>query len=113
MRFRNWWIRWAGIAALVAALALVASACGSSSKEGASTEATTGGTTQTTGGKTAQRKFANFRIVYDTGLDFADPALSYTTQGWGLMWNVYLTLLGYRHINGPQGATIVPLLAEK
>ena len=28
------------------------------------------------------------------------------------MWNVYLSLLGYKHVNGPDGATIVPALAE-
>ena len=28
------------------------------------------------------------------------------------MWNVYLPLLGYKHVNGPDGATIVPYLAE-
>src|SRR5262245_61293127 len=103
MKVRNWWIRWAGLAVLVAGLGVLAAGCGSS-KESSSTPETTGATTtQPTGSPGAQRRFANFRIVYDTGLDFADPGLSYTTQGWGLMWNVYLTLLGYRHINGPQG----------
>jgi len=28
------------------------------------------------------------------------------------MWNVYLPLLGYKHANGPEGATIVPYLAQ-
>jgi peptide/nickel transport system substrate-binding protein len=28
------------------------------------------------------------------------------------MWNVYLPLLGYKHVNGPDGATIVPYLAQ-
>jgi peptide/nickel transport system substrate-binding protein len=28
------------------------------------------------------------------------------------MWNVYLPLLGYKHVNGPDGATIVPYLAK-
>ena len=28
------------------------------------------------------------------------------------MWNVYLSLLGYKHVNGPDGATIVPALAQ-
>ena len=27
------------------------------------------------------------------------------------MWNVYLPLLGYKHVNGPDGATLVPYLA--
>ena len=28
------------------------------------------------------------------------------------MWNVYLPLVGYKHVNGPDGATIVPYLAK-
>ena len=29
------------------------------------------------------------------------------------MWNVYLPLLGYKHVNGPDGATLVPYLAQE
>jgi peptide/nickel transport system substrate-binding protein len=84
-------------------LALIASACGSSSKSGS------GGTTAaSSGGKT----FANFKLAYDTGIDYLDPGLSYTVEGWGIMWNVYLPLIGYKHVNGPDGATIVPYLAK-
>jgi len=56
--------------------------------------------------------FANFKIAYDDGIDYLDPGLSYTVQGWAIMWNVYLPLLGYRHVNGPAGATLVPYLAK-
>ena len=28
------------------------------------------------------------------------------------MWNVYLPLIGYKHVNGPDGATLVPYLAQ-
>src|SRR6185437_1015151 len=56
--------------------------------------------------------FPNFKIAYDTGIDFLDPALSYTVEGWQIMWNVYLPLLGYKHVNGPDGGTIVPYLAQ-
>ena len=28
------------------------------------------------------------------------------------MWNTYLPLLGYKHVNGPDGATLVPYLAQ-
>ena len=58
------------------------------------------------------KTFPEFKIVYDTGTDYLDPALSYTVQGWGVMWNVYLSLLGYKHVNGPDGATLVPALAQ-
>ena len=90
--------KWAvvAIAALTAALALAATASGSGS-----------GAT-----KGNAKSFANFRIAYDTGIDFLDPALSYTVQGWSIMWNVYLPLLGYKHVNGPAGATLVPYLAQ-
>ena len=91
--------------ALVVGLALIAAACGSGGKKSPSTSP---GSSTTSTGKT----FANFRIAYDTGIDFLDPSLSYTVQGWAIMWNVYLPLLGYKHVNGPDGATIVPYLAE-
>src|SRR5262249_50683908 len=102
------------VAVLVIALALVAAACGSGKKSSpATTSPTTSPSTQTTGNNTSgQKPFPVFRIVYDNGLDFLDPGLSYTTQGWGIMWNVYLSLLGYKHVNGPDGATLVPALAE-
>jgi peptide/nickel transport system substrate-binding protein len=48
----------------------------------------------------------------DTATDYLDPGLSYTVEGWGVMWNVYLPLLGYRHVGGAGGATIVPYLAR-
>src|SRR5690348_6523341 len=93
------------IAAVVAAgLALVVSACGGG---GGNNNSTT-----TTGGGASGKQFADFKIAYDTGIDFLDPALSYTVQGWSIMWNVYLPLLGYKHVNGPAGATLVPYLAQ-
>jgi peptide/nickel transport system substrate-binding protein len=91
---------------LATGLALLAAACGGGGGEAE-------GTTTTAGGGTSQQKtFPNFRIVYDTGTDYLDPAYSYTVQGWAVMWNVYLSLLGYKHVNGPDGATIVPALAK-
>jgi len=94
----------ASLAMLAAGLALLAAACGGGGKKAA--------TTTTASGGTSQKTFANFRVVLDTGLDYLDPGLSYTVQGWGAMWNVYLSLLGYKHVNGPDGATLVPALAE-
>jgi peptide/nickel transport system substrate-binding protein len=96
-------------AACAAALALIASGCGGGGKK-TSTAAAGGGTTASSsaGGKT----FPLFRIALDTGTDYLDPGLSYTVEGWGVMWNVYLPLLGYKHANGPEGATIVPYLAQ-
>jgi peptide/nickel transport system substrate-binding protein len=90
---------------LATGLALLAAACGGGGKKAATT-------TNTTGGTTGQKTFANFRVVYDTGTDYLDPALSYTVQGWEAMWITYLSLLGYKHVNGPDGATVVPALAQ-
>ncbi len=102
---RKRWTWLAGVAVLAAGLALLAAACGGGGNKAEPS-------TTTTAGGGAQKTFSNFRIVYDTGLDYLDPAYSYTVQGWAVMWNVYLSLLGYKHVNGPDGATIVPALAK-
>ena len=102
---RKRWTWLAGVAVLAAGLALLAAACGGGGNKAEPS-------TTTTAGGGAQKTFSNFRIVYDTGLDYLDPAYSYTVQGWATMWNVYLSLLGYKHVNGPDGATIIPALAK-
>ena len=99
------WTWLLSVGALVVGFALLAAACGSKSKSSANTNTSSSG-----GGK--NQPFANFRIAYDTGIDFLDPGLSYTVEGWSIMWNVYLPLVGYKHVNGPDGATIVPYLAQ-
>jgi peptide/nickel transport system substrate-binding protein len=101
--------KWLLAATFTVGVALIAAGCGgggSSSGGGGSSTGSTG-TTSSSG-----KSFANFRIAYDTGIDFLDPGLSYTVQGWSIMWNVYLPLLGYKHVNGPAGATLVPYLAQ-
>jgi peptide/nickel transport system substrate-binding protein len=95
--------KWLGAASVIACFALIAAGCG-----GGGSSSTT---TAAAGGGTSGKSFADFRIAYDTGIDFLDPGLSYTVQGWAIMWNVYLPLLGYKHVNGPDGATLVPYLA--
>lgn len=101
--------KWLLAATLTVGVALIAAGCGgggsSSGGSGSSTGST--GTTSSSG-----KSFANFRIAYDTGIDYLDPSLSYTVQGWSILWNVYLPLLGYKHVNGPDGATLVPYLAQ-
>ena len=101
---------WLVAATFSVALALVAAGCGGGSSNSGNNNSSTSssGTTTSSTGKT----FPNFRIAYDTGIDFLDPSLSYTVQGWSIMWNVYLPLLGYKHVNGPDGATLVPYLAQ-
>jgi peptide/nickel transport system substrate-binding protein len=100
----------AATAACAAGLALVAAGCGGG---GSSSSSSNGGATTSGGGSSSSGKtFPNFKIAFDTGIDFLDPGLSYTVEGWGIMWNVYLPLLGYKHANGPDGAEIVPYLAQ-
>jgi peptide/nickel transport system substrate-binding protein len=68
--------------------------------------------TTTTGAAASPQEFPEFRIAMDEATDYLDPGLSDTAEGWGVMWNVYLPLLGYRHVSGPAGARLVPYLAS-
>ena len=97
MNRRHSWKWLATAASLAVGLALIASACGSSSNKSAGSGGTTATSTTTSGGKT----FPNFRIAMDTGIDYLDPGLSYTVEGWAIMWNVYLPLIGYKHVERP------------
>jgi peptide/nickel transport system substrate-binding protein len=101
--------KWLLAATFALVVALVAAGCGGGGSKSGGGGSSTGSTgTTSSSGKT----FPNFRIAYDTGIDYLDPSLSYTVQGWAIMWNVYLPLLGYKHVNGPDGATLVPYLAQ-
>jgi peptide/nickel transport system substrate-binding protein len=105
-------VKWfASLLALVVGVALLTAACGGDDDDGGAAQETAG-TTGAGGGTSQSKPFPEFKIVFDTGTDYLDPGLSYTVQGWGTMWNVYLTLLGYKHVAGPDGATLVPVLAE-
>jgi peptide/nickel transport system substrate-binding protein len=44
--------------------------------------------------------------------DYLDPQLSYTLEGWEVLWNTYLPLLTYKHEAGEAGTEVVPCLAE-
>jgi peptide/nickel transport system substrate-binding protein len=101
------WRRLAGLFAVIAALTFAVAACGGGDEEGGGGQTTT----EAAGGAT-ERTFPELKVAYDNGIDYLDPALSYTVQGWSIMWNVYLGLLTYRHVNGPEGAELIPALAE-
>lgn len=108
IRRKGWLV---ATAATAVALALVAAGCGGSSNKsgaGSTSSSTTSSSTTSSTGKT----FPLFKIAFDTGTDFLDPGLSYTVEGWMVMWNVYLPLIGYKHVAGPDGATLVPYLAQ-
>ena len=57
------------------------------------------------------KTFGTLRAVIDT-IDYLDPQQAYTGQSWWAMWNVYETLLTYRHVDGPAGYKLVPGLAQ-
>jgi peptide/nickel transport system substrate-binding protein len=62
--------------------------------------------------QTASTKpIGTLRAVIDT-IDYLDPQQAYTGQSWWAMWNVYETLLTYRHVDGPGGYKLVPGLAQ-
>ena len=66
------------------------------------------------GAKVSQKNpqaFGTLRAVLDT-IDYLDPQQAYTGQSWWAMWNVYETLLTYRHVDGPAGYKLVPGLAS-
>jgi peptide/nickel transport system substrate-binding protein len=56
------------------------------------------------------KTFGTFRAVIDT-IDYLDPQQSYTAQSIWAMWNVYIPLVTYQHVDGPAGFRIVPGLA--
>jgi peptide/nickel transport system substrate-binding protein len=111
--------RGAAVAAILPLLAVLTAGCGGSGSGQGTTvtsppttaTAPTTTTAQTTTAASATQEFPDFRIAMDEDTDYLDPGLSDTTEGWGVMWNVYLPLLGYPHVNGPAGAKIVPYLA--
>src|SRR5712692_10627723 len=70
-----------------------------------------GGSAQSQSSSAKGKRFGELRVVLDT-IDFLDPAQAYTGQSWAAMWDVYETLLTYKHIAGPGGYTLVPGLAQ-
>ena len=108
MNRRHRWKWLATAATFSVGVALIAAACGG----GGGSSSTKSSSSTTTSNAATGKSFAVFKIATDTGTDYLDPGLSYTVEGWGVMWNVYLPLLGYKHVNGPDGATIVPYLAQ-
>jgi peptide/nickel transport system substrate-binding protein len=99
-------------AAFSVGVALIAAACGGGGGGGSKTTTTTSGPTTSTISTATSKHFAVFKIAFDNGLDYVDPGLGYTVESTSIDWNVYLPLIGYKHANGPDGATILPYLAQ-
>lgn len=51
-------------------------------------------------------------ITYGSFPDYMDPQLSYTSEGWTAMGEVYIPLLTYKHAAGTEGSEVVPGLAK-
>jgi peptide/nickel transport system substrate-binding protein len=93
-------LRLLGMLALVAALAVLAAGCGGS-------KSSSGTSASSNSGKT----YPLLRVVWDAP-DYMDPALYYTVAAYQLTNYVWTGLVGYKHENGPAGATLVPYLAK-
>lgn len=90
----------------VTAVAATAAGCGGSSPSSAPAASDPGATVL------RDAPFPVFKMTVDTGIDSLDPGVAHTAEAWQNLWNVYLTLVGYKHANGSAGATLVPVLAK-
>ena len=54
----------------------------------------------------------DINITLNSFPDYIDPQLSYTLEGWEVLWNAYTPLLTYKHERGEAGTDVVPGLAE-
>ena len=68
------------------------------------------GGTRDTGG--AGRQGGEVNVTMTSFPDYVDPQLSYTVEGWEVLWNTYTPLLTYRHQKGDAGTEVVPGLAK-
>jgi peptide/nickel transport system substrate-binding protein len=93
----------AGLGSLsaVAALALVATGCGSSSGPAASSSSSAA----------AGKAGGVFTILANSAFGVADPAQNYTLEEWQLLINTHDGLVGFAHVGGVPGTKIVPDLA--
>jgi peptide/nickel transport system substrate-binding protein len=84
-----------GLITVAAALGLAA--CGGDDDDGGGGEAAQGG---------------EINITATSFPDHIDPQLTYTLEGWEVLWNTYVPLLTYKHVEGEEGTQVVPGLAE-
>ena len=95
---RRWtWLL--GVVALAAGFSMMVAAYGVAANKSSSAP------------KQTYKKVGTLRAILDT-IDFLDPQQAYTGQSWWAMWNVYETLLTYKHVDGPAGYQLVPGLAQ-
>ena len=51
---------------------------------------------------------ASINVSMTSFPDYIDPQLSYTLEGWEVMYNTYTPLLTYKHAKGEHGTEVVP-----
>jgi peptide/nickel transport system substrate-binding protein len=93
-----------GVLALLAALAFLAG-CGGGGNKSSS------GSGSNSSGSNSGKTYSTLRVIWDAP-DYMDPQLYYTVAAYQINNYVWSGLLGYKHVAGPQGATLVPYLAQ-
>jgi peptide/nickel transport system substrate-binding protein len=63
------------------------------------------------GGSSSAKEGGTLNGTY-ASVDYLDPALSFTQEGWTAMYNTYIPLLTYAHANGAAGGKVIPGLAK-
>jgi peptide/nickel transport system substrate-binding protein len=91
-----------GVLALVTALAFLAGCGGGGNKSSSGSSGS---------GSNSGKTYPVLRLVWDAP-DYMDPQLYYTVAAYQLDNYVWSGLLGYKHTSGPEGAQLVPYLAE-
>lgn len=64
------------------------------------------------GGGGGGAKGGEINVTMTSFPDYVDPQLSYTLEGWEVLWNTYTPLLTYKHQKGDPGTDVVPGLAK-
>jgi len=85
------------VASITALAGFGIAACGGGNKSSSGTSASEGG---------------DVNVSMTSFPDYIDPQLSYTLEGWEVLWNVYTPLLTYKHQAGDAGTEVVPGLAK-
>jgi peptide/nickel transport system substrate-binding protein len=94
------------IGCVTALAAFGVAACG-----GSSTESSSSGSSSS-GSSSAAKEGGDVNVTMTSFPDYVDPQLSYTLEGWEVLWNVYTPLLTYKHSKGDDGTQVVPGLAK-
>ncbi len=64
------------------------------------------------GGGSGAKEGGEINVSMTSFPDYVDPQLSYTLEGWEVLYNTYTPLLTYKHAKGEDGTDIVPGLAK-